>query len=210
VITSPDGTQEQKQKRKGVFLSARIHPGESVSSFMMKGVIDFLMSDLPEARLLRNHFVFKIVPMINIDGVVNGNYRCSLAGADLNRRWKRTEKELFPVVHSIKKLCDQMASERQMVLYCDFHGHSRQKNVFMFGNNYANNPESTRFLPFIMSKLCKNFSFEHCSFVVRKSKEATARISMWKMLKIPAVYTLEASFCGADIGPNAGYHFEQE
>jgi hypothetical protein len=35
---------------------------------------------------------------------------------------------------------------------------------------------------------------------MHKSKEATARISMWKELKIPAIYTMEASFCGADRG----------
>jgi murein tripeptide amidase MpaA len=55
---------------------------------MMKGAIDFLVSQAPEARALREKFVFKIVPMLNPDGVINGNYRCSLAGADLNRRWK--------------------------------------------------------------------------------------------------------------------------
>lgn len=73
-----------------MFFSARIHPGESNSSWMMKGIIDFLVSDSPEARVLREKFVFKIVPMLNPDGVINGNYRCSLAGADLNRRWKVT------------------------------------------------------------------------------------------------------------------------
>lgn len=73
-----------------MFFSARIHPGESNSSWIMKGIIDFLMSEAPEARVLREKFVFKIVPMLNPDGVINGNYRCSLAGADLNRRWKTT------------------------------------------------------------------------------------------------------------------------
>ena len=30
----------------------------------------------PEARALRDHFIFKIVPILNPDGVINGNYRC--------------------------------------------------------------------------------------------------------------------------------------
>jgi murein tripeptide amidase MpaA len=77
-----------KAERKGIFLSARIHPGESNSSWIMKGIIDFLVSNCPEAIVLREKFVFKIVPMLNPDGVINGNYRCSLSGADLNRRWR--------------------------------------------------------------------------------------------------------------------------
>ena len=66
-----------------------MHPGESNSSFVMKGILDFLTSNTnPEAAALRRAFVFKIVPMINIDGVIYGNYRCSLSGFDLNRTWK--------------------------------------------------------------------------------------------------------------------------
>lgn len=42
---------------------------------------------------------------------------------------------------------------------------------------------------------------------MHKSKEATARISLWKELKIPAIYTMEASFCGADKGELKDKHF---
>lgn len=37
---------------------------------------------------MRRHVIFKIVPMINPDGVVFGNYRTSLSGKDLNRQFK--------------------------------------------------------------------------------------------------------------------------
>ena len=104
--------------------------------------------------------------MINIDGVVNGNYRCSLAGVDLNRRWKKPNLQTLPVVHAMKKLCRKFKKEREMVLYCDFHGHSRNKDVFMYGNNYRHNPEATRLFPYMMSKISKSFNFNKCSFVM--------------------------------------------
>jgi murein tripeptide amidase MpaA len=48
---------------------------------MMRGVLFFLTDPKdPEAKKLRDNFVFKIIPMLNPDGVINGNYRCSLAG----------------------------------------------------------------------------------------------------------------------------------
>jgi len=99
-------------------------------------------------------------------------------------------------VFETKKLCKQFQKERPLVLYCDLHGHSRSKNVFIYGNNYAENPEITRLFPFIMSKVCDSFSYDSCRFNMHKSKESTARITMWRELKIPAVYTMEASFCG--------------
>ena len=73
----------------------------------MKGIIDFLTSeDNIEAIILRRNFVFKIIPMINPDGVVYGNYRSSLSGFDLNRVWKKPNQALFPEVFAIKSLVE--------------------------------------------------------------------------------------------------------
>ena len=66
-------------------LTSRVHPGESNSSYIMEGLIDYLLSNEQGAMSLRDRFVFKIVPMLNPDGVIVGNYRCSLSGYDLNR-----------------------------------------------------------------------------------------------------------------------------
>ena len=65
---------------------SRVHSGETVGSFMIKGAIDFLVSNTFEAQKLRKKIVFKIIPMLNPDGVRYGNYRSSLLGVDLNRR----------------------------------------------------------------------------------------------------------------------------
>ena len=50
-ITSKDKdpNDEKAKAKKGVFISARVHPGESNASWIMKGVIDFLVSNTPEA-----------------------------------------------------------------------------------------------------------------------------------------------------------------
>ena len=88
-ITSATEERVTFKQRKGVVLTARAHPGETVGSWMMRGVLFFLTDpNDPEARRLRENYVFKVVPMLNPDGVINGNYRCSLAGCDLNRQWK--------------------------------------------------------------------------------------------------------------------------
>lgn len=49
-------------------------------------------------------YVFKVIPMLNPDGVVIGNYRCSLAGQDLNRQWKDPAKNLFPEIYFAKEV----------------------------------------------------------------------------------------------------------
>jgi cytosolic carboxypeptidase protein 2/3 len=86
--------------------------------------------------LLRDNFLFKIVPMVNPDGVINGNTRCSLAGVDLNRVWMEPSQKLHPTVWHIKyKLLKQMSEDRELFLFVDLHGHSRKKNLFMYGNS---------------------------------------------------------------------------
>lgn len=103
-ISSRDKLENYNQ-RKGVVLTARVHPGETVSSWMMRGLLYFLTDpDNEEAKLLREKFVFKVIPMLNPDGVINGNYRCSLAGCDLNRRWKTPSKVIHPTIYHVKKL----------------------------------------------------------------------------------------------------------
>ena len=52
---------------------------------MMEGFIEYLCSNTEESECLKNQIVFKIIPMLNPDGVVLGNYRTSLSGKDLNR-----------------------------------------------------------------------------------------------------------------------------
>ncbi|NXX05785.1 CBPC4 carboxypeptidase, partial [Larus smithsonianus] len=95
---------EQFCNRPYVFLVARVHPGESNASWVMKGTLEFLVSSDPIADLLRKCFIFKIVPMLNPDGVINGSHRCSLSGDDLNRQWLTPSSQLHPTIYHTKGL----------------------------------------------------------------------------------------------------------
>ena len=85
-------------ERQAVILIARQHPGETVGSHVMQGCIDFLMGNSEEAKKLREIYLFKIVPMMNPDGVLVGNSRTSFAGCDLNRRWTRPSEIIHPII----------------------------------------------------------------------------------------------------------------
>ncbi|VDO11390.1 unnamed protein product, partial [Haemonchus placei] len=85
-------------KKRIVFLSSRVHPGESNASWMMHGILEALLTSVdPLIEELRERFVFKLVPMLNPDGVINGSHRCSLSGVDLNRYhfWNITNEITF-------------------------------------------------------------------------------------------------------------------
>lgn len=85
IVTNLESSQDEIAERNAIILSSRVHPGESNASYIVEGIIKFLMSDADDAHTLRQKYVFKIVPMLNPDGVIVGNYRSSLGGHDLNR-----------------------------------------------------------------------------------------------------------------------------
>lgn len=60
------------QGRTLLFLSARVHPGESNASHVIQGTLDALMAPTALGRALRASYVVKVVPMLNVEGVVNG------------------------------------------------------------------------------------------------------------------------------------------
>lgn len=83
-----------------VIISARQHPGEVWSSYMIEGMIRWLISKPNEdLNWLLDNYIFKIYPMVNVDGVIYGNFRCDITGTDLNRRWKDTSRLMHPQVH---------------------------------------------------------------------------------------------------------------
>ena len=111
-------------KKKGVVISARVHPGEPQSSWVVQGLIEFLISSDPIAINLRKHYIFKIIPMLNPDGVIYGNYRWSLLGFDLNRRWDHPSKYFDPTIYYTKRMIKVFQEEREIKLFWDLHGHS--------------------------------------------------------------------------------------
>uniref|UniRef100_A0A8C7IVD7 Cytosolic carboxypeptidase 1 n=1 Tax=Oncorhynchus kisutch TaxID=8019 RepID=A0A8C7IVD7_ONCKI len=224
ITAMPESTSNdqicQFRNRPLVFLSSRVHPGETNASWVMKGTLEFLMGSSPLAHSLREAYIFKIVPMLNPDGVVNGNHRCSLSGEDLNRQWQSPSPELHPTIYHTKSLLQYLAAiQRAPLVFCDYHGHSRKKNVFMYGCSlketvWQTNISATscelhedlgyRTLPKILSQTAPAFSMASCSFVVERSKEATARVVVWREIGVQRSYTMESTLCGCDQGKYKG------
>ena len=112
-----------------------------------------------------------------------------------------------------------LGKECPIAFHCDLHGHSRSKNIFMYGNTDDTCPLQYQIFPFVLSKICKNFSFTSSRYIyiyilyrfnVQKSKSSTARVTFWKEMNIPNTFTLEASFFGPDNQDNKPTHFNIE
>lgn len=198
-ITQPENLYPPEgEKQKVVYITSRVHPGETPSSFVCQGVIDFLVSNHPIAKILREHLIFKIIPCLNPDGVYLGNYRCSLMGFDLNRHWQEPSPWAHPTLYSTKNMLMELdrSGKYEVDFYIDLHAHSTLMNGFMYGNIYddMDRYEKQSIFPKLLCANAEDFSLANTNFNRDAVKAGTGRRTLGGCLDESHCYTLEVSF----------------
>lgn len=194
--------------KKFVLITCRVHPGETPASYVLQGLIDFIVSDKdPRSAALRQHFVFKIIPILNPDGVACGHYRTDTRGVNLNRMYDAPDPRFHPTIHATKELYTSLESSGRLALYIDLHAHASKRGCFVFGNAWED--DATQALGLLYPKLLSlnsvHFDFPSCDFTSRSmhsgnrqdgtTKGGTGRVALAASGSLVECYTLEASYC---------------
>jgi len=165
---------------------------------MCHGLLDSLLSNNLVAKEIRKKIIFKIIPMLNPDGVILGNYRTGFGGRDLNRQYGSPSKILYPTVVALKDLVadTKKVFGNNFLMYLDLHGHSVKKNVFAYGPEYPIydlNYIKCRLLPKLISQCTDMFRFYSCIFKISPGKKNTSRAIFFTEFEIHNCFTIEAS-----------------
>lgn len=124
------------RKKKYIFISCRVHPCETPSSFVLEGLLKSLLNkNDATSRILLQRFVFVIIPMLNPDGVYKGHYRCDTNGKDLDKVYQiaSADKKAYPSIYALLKVVKSL-SDGRLVTYLDLHAHSARSSGFIVGN----------------------------------------------------------------------------
>jgi len=106
--------------KKIVVVLSRQHPPETTGYTAMKKFVTTLLSDTEQAIKFRSEYELVVIPMVNPDGVDEGNWRHSFAGVDLNRDWIDFKQ---PETRAIRDyLLDKVKKQAAKVYFAiDFH-----------------------------------------------------------------------------------------
>ncbi|KAJ3323727.1 Cytosolic carboxypeptidase-like protein 5 [Boothiomyces sp. JEL0866] len=201
-------------------LSARVHPAETNSSLMLEGFLDFIASNDPQARMLRSKFIFKVIPMLNPDGVVLGNYRGDKHGVNLNRVYAYPSKESHPTIWATRRYIEYLSQIGRVKYYIDLHGHANKAGSFLFGNWLPNLKQQYEQLLFAKYCLINNplFDYGECDFAPKAmlpttiqppkeqlkdnpemTKDGTGRVAIYRLTGATHCYTFEANYYGSKL-----------
>jgi hypothetical protein len=183
------------KKKPIIVLVGRVYPGEANGSFVMQGFIKYITSSNPTTIELRKQIIFKIIPMLNIDGVIVGNSRACITGQDLNKQFTKPNPLLHPEICALKNLISNSFVQGHKVLaYIEFRSNNRKKCVFMYGPHYPLHSIRylhVRVLPKLLSGVTQMFRYRACRF--REEKSNPGRQVVSKVFDIVNSYSIEVS-----------------
>ncbi|KAK9890167.1 hypothetical protein WA026_008972 [Henosepilachna vigintioctopunctata] len=201
ITVGANNKTDGENKKRIVAVMARIHPGESPSSFVCQGLLEILISSSSLATALREHIAFKIMPMMNPDGVFVGNYRSDILGVDLNRSWHVATPFSHPNIYAILQMLKSLdnSEQEQLDFVIDIHAHSSLKGCFIYGNTYEDVYRYERHIlfPKLLAASALDYGKDQTMFNSDTSKNGTSRRHLCCALSSKVnSYTLEVSIFG--------------
>ncbi|MBD3169056.1 MAG: T9SS type A sorting domain-containing protein [candidate division Zixibacteria bacterium] len=125
LVTIEDPNAAYPYGKKCAWLTSRQHPMETPPSFMLKAMMKHLIGwGAPGGEKLLDKTVFKIVPVINVDGAAEGFSRHNANGINLNRNWcyDSTYTGEEPEVEAVHRAIDEWIYAGNEVHFLDdFH-----------------------------------------------------------------------------------------
>ena len=102
---------------------------------MLQGLLDVIVDPSNKhGAILLELFVFKIIPILNPDGVSRGYWRLDTNSINLNRYYQEPSLELHPSIFAAKAAVLQQHENGKLSMYFDLHSHSTKRSCFIIGN----------------------------------------------------------------------------
>jgi hypothetical protein len=112
-------TQTEAPHRHGIWIQARQHAWECVSSWVAQGFLDWVLSRDPRAEALRRKALIVVVPIMDVDNVERGAGGKGQLPHDHNRDW--TDEPHWPEVRAAMGRIRMLRDAGQFDVFIDSH-----------------------------------------------------------------------------------------
>jgi murein tripeptide amidase MpaA len=121
--------------KTAVWMVARQHPADAGASWIVEGLLRWLLGQDPDASRLASRCVLYLVPFMNPDGVLDGNYLTNSAGVNLNRQWPSPDSASAPSVLAVSNLMHAyFDAGGSAEIFVDIHSRAISRSNFLFFN----------------------------------------------------------------------------
>ena len=189
------------------FVSSRVNPMETPSSHMFNGLLEFLLGSDPRAKAAREKWVFKLMPMLNPDGVARGYQKSNSKGENLNKCYTEPSQTLHPGVYAAKMIATHHAGNKTLEYYVDLHANAAKQGVCVLGNalDGARQVDNVVFAR-LMDLYTKHLDYSGCGFSERNmfstdpkakdnvSKLGNGRVGVFLATDLLHCYTIECNY----------------
>ncbi|KPK11280.1 MAG: hypothetical protein AMJ56_06485 [Anaerolineae bacterium SG8_19] len=175
LVTIDDSSAATSTTRQEIWIVCREHPGETPASFVMEGVVKAVLDRAVGGKLLAKYRVH-IVPILNVDGMINGNYYRNTKGIDLAQDW------------------GSFKSAEVRALFEAMRGGLESEHVALFFNLHsANYPENHFFLKMPEGRLPANLldlqrKLIQASVGIHPQLQVNKSVEFWDYPEIQANY----------------------
>lgn len=149
----------QGDSEQWVLIIGRQHPPEIPGSIALRHFVEVLLADTKLAKDFRRQFRLMMVPNLNPDGVMHGNWRLNMNAVDLNRDWGIfSQPETMAVAEQLAKIIG--VNGQRLLLGLDFH--ATDQDIF-----YTQQDGSVKYLSHFTDTWLKRIQDQVPQFMVR-------------------------------------------
>jgi hypothetical protein len=147
-------------KQPAIWIQARQHAGEAGSSWVCRGLVEWMASDHEDAKGLREKALVHVVPIMDVDNVERGAGGKNQIPHDHNRDWSAQPR--YPEVAAAQAWIRRLDKEHAFTLFLDLHNPAPgDRTPFFFGSpdshlNASRKANQQRFHTFCLDTLGKH------------------------------------------------------
>ncbi len=187
-----------------ILIVGRMNANDHLSSWLIDGLMKHLLESNSISNYVRDNYQFMIIPMINIDGCINGYNNINKS---LQSEWCSPSIPFVDSIQKVKELCIHLYSRKQFTGYIEILGsdhYACTNGVFTYAVEH--NPASTscldscHLISYLIENLTLDYNINETYFANLYGNDNTKNLLNMSSMKVAQEFGLQLA-CAIQCAP---------